>query len=469
VNGKEEKKSFWKIKMSLGKLSADLRAKIEARPTLTMLRDTSEKTRVQFDKLVKSKETRPIELPDTFDGRKVWDGFLSPIRNQGSCGSCWAFACTSTLADRFNIQSEGAYHLELSPTKLVLCDFQGKEFDVKHPELDPSSINKVSSESLRSGACHGNTLFDAWRYLYLFGSVTEECLPYDKTLGKDFQFGSLSTFEKDDKLPLCNELLGPIGDLCVDYTLDLYTGDEIATPSRFYRCLHIYSVETNERDIRQEIFSWGPVTTGMEVYPDFYEFDPKKEIYEHPRLVRGSTRGESDTPIGGHAISIVGWGERDGKKYWIIRNSWGKDWGLGGYFYMARGTNNCKIEENIVTGVPDFFYPDSYVFQSPDGFVWNETSDFVKERQQLATDLTITGGGIDSTTGYTRRIPASMPWIDTRRSVPLEALPDWTTFVAGRVVSRDDRKKKNFFLFLFLFLLSFLFLFLFLFLTKKRK
>ena len=69
--------------------------------------------------------------------------------------------------------------------------------------------------------------------------------------------------------------------------------------------------------------------------------------------------------VGGHAVEIVGWGEDNGHKYWWIKNSWGKDWGVDGYFKMDRGNNNCKVEENIVTGVPDFFYPLSYrLYQS---------------------------------------------------------------------------------------------------------
>lgn len=423
----------------MSRLTAKLKAEILARPTLTVLSGATEKTRKDFDSLAKSSETRILDIPDVFEGQKVWKDFLSPIRNQGQCGSCWAFASTSTLADRFNIQSKGKLHIELSPTKLVLCDFQGKEFDVVHPELDPSSIAKISKDSINSGACHGNTMYDAWRYLFLFGSVSDECLPYDKTLGKDLKFNSLSKFDKDDELPFCSSLLGPIGDLCVNFSVDVFTGNEIAKPARFYRCYHIYSVAGVEKDggseknIRHEIFSWGPVTTGMEVYPDFYSFDPKKDIYDHDPT-------PNDKPVGGHAIALVGWGERDGKKYWIVRNSWGKDWGLDGFFYMARGKNVCKIEENIVVGIPDFFYPTGYLLPSPDKLIWNEQPKFVEERKQLETDLTITGGGIDPRTGYTRRIEVSMPWLDLDPPINMNELPDWNTFVAGRIGRKGGRR-----------------------------
>ena len=44
-----------------------------------------------------------------------------------------------------------------------------------------------------------------------------------------------------------------------------------------------------------------------------------------------------------HAITIVGWD----KKAWIIKNSWGKKWGDGGYFRMKRGDNMCGLNTYI--------------------------------------------------------------------------------------------------------------------------
>ncbi|KAH7430121.1 hypothetical protein KP509_09G084700 [Ceratopteris richardii] len=43
-----------------------------------------------------------------------------------------------------------------------------------------------------------------------------------------------------------------------------------------------------------------------------------------------------------HAVVIEGWGSSNGDNYWIVRNSWGKDWGSEGYVYMARGTGDVK-------------------------------------------------------------------------------------------------------------------------------
>lgn len=54
--------------------------------------------------------------------------------------------------------------------------------------------------------------------------------------------------------------------------------------------------------------------------------------------------------LGLHALLVVGYGETvDGEKYWIVKNSWGQNWGTeNGYVYFARGVNACGIEDEPI-------------------------------------------------------------------------------------------------------------------------
>ena len=53
--------------------------------------------------------------------------------------------------------------------------------------------------------------------------------------------------------------------------------------------------------------------------------------------------------MGGHAVRILGWGEEGGKPYWLVANSWNRDWGDGGYFKILRG--NCGINLGVYGGL----------------------------------------------------------------------------------------------------------------------
>lgn len=76
---------------------------------------------------------------------------------------------------------------------------------------------------------------------------------------------------------------------------------------------------TGSADFKDAILQ-GPIVGGMYVYMDFFYY--KSGVYT--RVIN------SNSKAGGHAITIIGWDDQQG--CWICKNSWGNDWGEGGYF-----------------------------------------------------------------------------------------------------------------------------------------
>jgi C1A family cysteine protease len=95
--------------------------------------------------------------------------------------------------------------------------------------------------------------------------------------------------------------------------------------------------------IKKDILDNGPVSAAMIVYNDFLHY--KGGVYEHPH-------GSTDKPVGGHAVTIQGWGKDDNGEYWICKNSWGTKWGLQGFWHHRIGDASL-IESNCHSGLPD--------------------------------------------------------------------------------------------------------------------
>jgi cathepsin B len=247
----------------------------------------------------------PLDLTRALPAKFGWSG-ITPVLDQGHCGACWAFASVAALNDRFIIWS--SLRMRLSPYKMLVCNMGGLEHDLDFDD----GTEQINSErrALAQFECRGNSLEDAWRYLFTNGVPELDCVPPD-VLGNT-----------------CTQVVGQKENACP-------TGKTM----RSFRCRAYYSVPAAQ--VMHEIYQRGPVSAAFAVARDFWDFDFKSGVYE-PTSVGGM----------GHAVRIVGWGESpaEGPWWWVV-NSFGPDWGVKGLFRMRRG----YLETNVIAGLPDTF------------------------------------------------------------------------------------------------------------------
>ena len=100
----------------------------------------------------------------------------------------------------------------------------------------------------------------------------------------------------------------------------------------FKHKISIYARATSQIAIRQALASCLPVVIGILIYESF-ESDLVAK-YGHVPMPDVN----NEACLGGHAVCLAGYT----KEGWIVRNSWGDDWGLGGYFILPMNYINLK-------------------------------------------------------------------------------------------------------------------------------
>jgi cathepsin B len=227
--------------------------------------------------------------PASFDSREKWPSCVHTIRNQGQCGSCWAFAGSEVLSDRFCVASAGSINHVLSPQDMVSCD----KGDL---------------------GCQGGYLDREWNYLVSTGIVTDACFPYVSGGGQ---------------VPKCPF---DTAKKCVAGSTEEFKKYQAA------KSYHYANVDSIMADMMEK----GPIMAGFKVYQDFFNY--KSGVYKH---VTGSFAGGHAIKIIGWGVDAA-----TKQNYWIIANSWGESWGMKGYFWMLKDKNECEIETQMYAGDP---------------------------------------------------------------------------------------------------------------------
>jgi len=102
------------------------------------------------------------DLPDNVDWRET-DGVVTAVKNQGGCGSCWAFSATESLESHYAINMNATAPV-LSPQQITSCT----------PNPDKCG---------GTGGCSGSTESQAFTYTQTAGVTTEKDYPYKAQTG----------------------------------------------------------------------------------------------------------------------------------------------------------------------------------------------------------------------------------------------------------------------------------------------
>ena len=193
-------------------------------------------------------------------------GAVTPVKDQASCGSCWAFSSTGAL-EGGNFVANGKL-ISLSEQQLVDCD-------------------------TKSNGCNGGLMTNAFQYVMAHGLCTEEDYPYH---AKDEDC-------KDDKC-------------------------ESAISIKGYE-----EVPSYDGAALKQAVSKAPVSVAVEADSAVFQ------MYK-TGVVDSTACGTSLN----HGVLAVGYTA----DYWIVKNSWGPNWGDKGYIkiaYKESGAGICGINQ----------------------------------------------------------------------------------------------------------------------------
>lgn len=239
-------------------------------------------------------------FPSNFDWRSYnGHSYVNPIRNQGSCGSCYAFATVASAEGIFNFDW-GLYdgnRIELSESFIMWClGSKSEYYPYFHGCWGTTNHRAEVSALAREGVC--------LRHLFPYQTVQpDSCYHWNNTKVK-------------------------------------FSG--------WYRIA--YNDITSMKDA---IMKFGVISTLTYADDGFHNYS--QGIYKNSDTqCPGNPCGFKGT---NHVVAIVGWGEdEDEGEYWIVRNSWGAGWGENGY--MRISMTSAKIACNAAVLIPE---PATYI------------------------------------------------------------------------------------------------------------
>ena len=240
---------------------------------------------------------------DAFDWRDYnGHNWLTPVRNQGSCGSCWAFGALAAVEAKLKITANApSWNPDLSEQHLI-CDPSG------------------------GGDCEGGWHSSALWFVRYEGVVDESELPYQ---GQDPPVSGWPLAAGWENRSYAIDSYMWVGDFDGDGTYH------------------------EPEDYQGALRAHGPLAIAID-HNDLLWSRPMSTAAPEQRPVpadAGLGGDDPDGPLTGidHCVCIVGYQDDSrlqGGGYWIIKNSWGSGRADGGYFYLYYGDESSVYAVN---------------------------------------------------------------------------------------------------------------------------
>jgi len=236
------------------------------------------------------------DIPEEFDW--VSQGKVTHAKDQNQCGSCAAFAALGAVESCFKIAEEdGDYNYDLSEQHILDCAYG-------HTYIDEDG------QPWSAFGCMGAWPQAYFDYLNKVGQLTQ------KEAGYPYMSGSTNMVYD------CN----PIDN---NYNKRAHvTGQHnvwFPAEEDMKKMVLINPVATAVRA------TWNWSSYGGGLLEDYLCCDAAFDEYCVNRMT--------------HEVLVVGYGhdEDEGLDYWLIKNSWGRNWGENGFVRLKRGTGHCGV------------------------------------------------------------------------------------------------------------------------------